>query len=198
MAINKFDALTSQFNGVQTDFDLTVSGTPVTLPADRDLDISVGGVSLYENVDYAISGSVISFGVAPLLGDVFRGEFVNLDIEYSNLLNAPQIANGETLATAGQTVFNLNGVNGTPYNTHIHLNGIKLSNSDYTANYLGAQNILTITLSDPCALNDVLGITTSHQGGTNATVTSGHITGSDLILVKSDGSSIAIDISSLQ
>lgn len=197
MAINKFDDLTSLFDGVLTDFDLKVGGTSAILPTDRDLDISVGGVSLHENVDYAISGSTISFGRAPLSGDVFKGEYINLDIEYSNLLNAPQIANGETLAENGQTVFNLNGVNGTPYNIHVYLNGIKLSTTDYTANYLGAQNILQITLTEPCVLNDVLGITTSHQGGTNATVVSGHVTGNDLILVKSDGSSISIDVSSL-
>lgn len=197
MAIYKFDALTSQFNGVLTDFSLEVGGTIVSLPTDRDIDISVGGISLYENIDYAIAGSVISFGVAPLTGDVFRGEYTDLDIEYSNLLNAPQIANGESLATSGQTVFNLNGVNGTPYNTHIHLNGIKLSNSDYTANYLGAQNILQITLTESCVLNDVLNISTSHQGGSNATVVSGSVVGSDIVLVKSDGSSISIDVSSL-
>ena len=130
MAIYKFDALTSQFNGVLTDFDLQVGGTTVSLPTDRDIDISIGGISLQENVDYAIAGSTISFGVAPLTGDIFRGEYTDLDIEYSNLLNAPQIANGESLAASGQTVFNLNGVNGTPYNTHIHLNGIMLSTSE--------------------------------------------------------------------
>lgn len=197
MAIYKFDDLTSQFNGVLTDFDLKVGGTSVLLPTDRDIDISIGGISLQENIDLVIAGSTISFGVPPLVGDVFRGEYVNLDIQYSNILNAPQIANGESLAESGQTIFNLTGVNGTPYNTHVYLNGIKLSTSDYIANYLGAQNILTITLSEPCALNDVLGITTSHQGGTNATVVSGHITGSSLILIKSDGTSISIDVSTL-
>lgn len=197
MAIYKFDDLTSQFNGVLTDFDLQVGGTSVLLPTDRDIDISIGGISLQENVDFAIAGSVISFGVSPLIGDVFRGEYANLDIDYSNLLNAPQIANGESLATNGQTVFDLNGVNGTPYNTHIHLNGIKLSTSDYTASYIGASNILQITLTEPCVVHDVLTISTSHQGGTNATVVSGAVVGSALVLVKSDGTSISIDVSTL-
>lgn len=197
MAIHKFDDLSSQFNGVLTDFVLQVGSSPVTLPTDRDIDISVGGVSLQEQVDFAILNSTISFGVAPLEGDIFRGEFADLDIQYSNILNAPQIANGETLATSGQVVFELSGVTGTPYNTHIHLNGIKLSTSDYTALYIGGSNVLQITLSAPCVVNDVLGITTSHQGGTNASVASGHVTGSNLILVLTDGSSVSIDVSTL-
>lgn len=116
---------------------------------------------------------------------------------YNNISNPPIIANGETYATAGQTVFNLTGVTGTPYNYHVFLNGVKLSNADFTANHVVASNILQITLASQANLNDVLAISTSHIGGNAATVASGAVTGSTLTLTMTDGSSIAIDVSSL-
>ena len=98
MTINKFDDISNLFNGSDIAFDLKVSNVPVTLPTDRDLDIKVGGVSLYENTDYTITGSSITFSVAPLAGDLFAGEFVDLntyvDTSIANLVgSAPDTLN---------------------------------------------------------------------------------------------------------
>ena len=71
----KLDNIAASFNGVQTSFTLAVSGTPVTIPTPRDLDISIGGVLQYEGTDFAVSGSVITFNTAPLTGDLFAGEY---------------------------------------------------------------------------------------------------------------------------
>ena len=193
----QFDNIGTLFDGETTTFDLTVSGSPVVFPVSRDLDISVGGVSLYENTDYTISVSTIVFTTAPQTGDLFVGEIIDLDVQYTNIINTPQIANGETTAIANQVLFSLTGVNGTPYNTHVHLNGVKLATTDYVAQYIGASNQLNITLNESCVSGDVLSISTSHQGGSSACITSGEVNGSNLVLFKADGTQILIDITPL-
>lgn len=193
----QFDNIGTLFDGGTTTFALTVSGSPVVFPIARDLDISVAGVALYENTDYTISGTNIEFNLAPLTGDIFVGEIIDLDVQYTNIINAPQIANGETTAISNQTLFTLTGVNGTPYNTHIHLNGVKLAALDYSASYLGASNQLNITLATGCTAGDVLSISTSHQGGSSHCITSGEIVGSNIVLYKADGTQVLIDITSL-
>ena len=193
----QFDDISESFDGVQTTFMLAVNGAPAVLPASRELDISVRGVLLYEGEDYTVVGDQIAFNVAPLNGDLFAGEFTNLDVQYTNIINAPMIANGETIASAGQQTFMLSGVNGTPYNTHVHLNGVKLSSADFNTLYVGSSNALQITLIDPATSGDVLSISTSHQGGSSASVASGEVNGSALILSMTDGTSITIDVSSL-
>lgn len=193
----QFDNIGSLFDGATTTFDLTVSGSPVVFPVSRDLDISVGGVSLYETTDYTIVGATIVFSVAPQTGDIFVGEIIDLDVQYTNIINTPQIANGETTAIANQVLFSLTGVNGTPYNTHVHLNGVKLATTDYAAQYLGASNQLNITLIDGCVSGDILSISTSHQGGSSACITSGEVVGSNIVLYKADGSQVLIDITTL-
>ena len=102
MAINKFDDISSLFNSVDTAFTLQTNSTNVVLPADRDLDIKVGGVSLYENTDFTITGSVINFNTAPLQGDLFAGEFIDLN-SYTNTKIAELIGSApETLDTLSE------------------------------------------------------------------------------------------------
>lgn len=193
----QFDNIGPLFDGGTTTFSLTVSGSPVVFPINRDLDVSVGGVALYEGTGYTISGTNIIFTTPPQTGDLFVGEIIDLDVQYTNILNAPQIANGETNAVTNQTLFTLTGVNGTPYNTHIHLNGVKLATTDYSSQYVGALNQLNITLATACVAGDVLSISTSHQGGSSACITSGEVVGTNIVLNKADGTQVLIDITTL-
>lgn len=193
----QFDNIAGSFDGVQTSFSLLVGGSPVVFPSSRTLDISVGGVLNYEGVDYSIAGDQIIFVTAPNAGDLFAGEISDLDVQYTNIINTPQIANGETTATQGQSIFNLTGVSGTPFNIHVHLNGVKLTGVDFSAQYLGSADTLKITLISAANAGDILAISTSHQGGSSAAVSSGAIVGNDLILYLTDGTNVAIDVSSL-
>jgi len=192
-----FDNIASSFNGVQTTFALAVGGSPYAFPVQRTLDISVGGVLNYEGTDYTIAGSDIIFNVPPLSGNTFAGEISDLDVQYTSIINTPQIANGETTATQGQSVFNLTGVSGTPFNIHVHLNGVKLTGVDFSAQYLGSADTLKITLISAANAGDILALSTSHQGGSSAAVSSGAIVGNDLILYLTDGTNVTIDVSAL-
>lgn len=193
----QFDNIASSFNGVTTTFTLAVGGSPYVFPISRTLDISIGGVLNYEGTDYAITGSAITFKRAPLGGNTFAGESSDLDVQYTSIINAPQIANGETVALQGQTVFSLTGVSGTPFNIHVYLNGVKLAGADYSAQYLGTSNTLKITLTKGSATGDILSLSTSHQGGSSAVISSGEVVGSELLLYMTDGSTVAIDVSVL-
>ena len=192
-----FDNIASSFNGVQTTFALAVGGSPYAFPVQRTLDISVGGVLNYEGTDYTIAGSDIIFIAPPLSGNTFAGEISDLDVQYTSIINTPQIANGETVSTQGQTVFNLTGVSGTPFNIHVYLNGVKLAGADYSAQYLGNANTLKLTLTASATAGDVLSISTSHQGGSSAALSSGEIVDSSLVLYMTDGTNVTIDVSAL-
>lgn len=198
MTVYNFDDIGALFDGATTTFTLQVDGSDFVFPSDYNIDITVGGVSLIEDEDFTITQSFIIFNRAPLAGDLFKSEVVDLTVQYTEIQNQPMITNGETTALLGQTLFTLAGVTGTPYNIHVHLNGIKLSTTDFSANYVGASNTLEITLVEPAAADDVLAISTSHQGGSAATVASGEIVGANLVLTLTDGTTIPIDISSLQ
>lgn len=73
----QFDNISASFDGTTTSFALTISGSPVALPAKRDIDIKVGGVEHYEGTDFTIAGSTITFSVAPYPGDLFAGEYLD-------------------------------------------------------------------------------------------------------------------------
>ena len=193
----QFDNIAGSFDGVLTSFSLLVGGSPVVFPSSRTLDISVGGVLNYEGVDYSITGDQIIFVTAPNASDLFAGEISDLDVQYTNIINTPQIANGETLATQGQSIFSLTGVSGTPFNIHVHLNGVKLAGVDFSAQYFGSADTLRVTLLSAANTGDTLAISTSHQGGSSAAVSSGAVVGSELILYLTDGTNVTIDVSSL-
>lgn len=65
------DDLTGQFDCVQTVFDLTVSGEAYTPLNDQQLIISVNNVILQPGVGYTVSGSQITFAVAPCNSSFF-------------------------------------------------------------------------------------------------------------------------------
>jgi hypothetical protein len=65
----KMDSLT--FNGVQTLFNITVGGVSFAPPTAFAMLVSLNSVVLNPGVDFSITGSTISFAVAPALNTPF-------------------------------------------------------------------------------------------------------------------------------
>ncbi len=63
------DGITTLFNGVRTTFDLTDSGTAYTPTDEAQLIVSLNGQIQHPGIDYSVSGTQITFGTPPALGD---------------------------------------------------------------------------------------------------------------------------------
>ena len=69
----KLTDIQSSFNGVTNSFPLTSSGAAIFPATAQNLLISVGGVVLEPGVGYGVSGSTITFAVAPIASAKFFG-----------------------------------------------------------------------------------------------------------------------------
>ena len=67
------DDFSAGFDGVTKIFPLTVNGVAYSPSNEQQLIIQVNGVVLRPTIDYTISGSTISFVVAPTGGQIFSG-----------------------------------------------------------------------------------------------------------------------------
>ena len=67
------DDFSAGFDGVTKIFPLTVNGVAYSPSNEQQLIIQVNGVVLRPTIDYTISGSTISFVVAPTSGQIFSG-----------------------------------------------------------------------------------------------------------------------------
>ena len=63
------DSITTSFNGVKQTFDLSDNGTAYTPTDEAQLIVSINGQIQHPGIDYSVSGTQITFGVAPSLGD---------------------------------------------------------------------------------------------------------------------------------
>ena len=61
------------FNGVQQTFDITISGIPFNPPTAFAMMVSLNGVIQNPGVNFSISGSQISFAIAPVALTPFFG-----------------------------------------------------------------------------------------------------------------------------
>jgi len=61
------------FNGVQQTFDITISGVPFNPPTAFAMMVSLNGVIQNPGVNFSISGSQISFAIAPVALTPFFG-----------------------------------------------------------------------------------------------------------------------------
>lgn len=69
----KLTDIQSSFNGVTTAFPMTSSGAAIFPATAQNLLISVGGVVLEPGTGYGVSGSTITFAVAPIASAKFFG-----------------------------------------------------------------------------------------------------------------------------
>ena len=95
------DTIASQFNNAQTVFTIAVSGTNVSPGAPQNLFLSINGVLQQPNTDYTVSGSTITFAVAPKTGSTFFATCLN--VVSVNGAFTIQSANGTTQSTLSVT-----------------------------------------------------------------------------------------------
>lgn len=67
------DNFSAGFNGITKIFPLTVNGVPYSPTNEQQLLIQINNVVLRPTLDYTVSGSTITFTVAPSPGSVFSG-----------------------------------------------------------------------------------------------------------------------------
>ena len=114
----KMDSLT--FNGVQTLFNITVGGVSFAPPTAFAMLVSLNSVVLNPGVDFSITGSTISFAVAPALNTPFFalmfGDSLYTGTPSDNTVITSKIAAGaityakfgtdtQARLTAGQIIF---------------------------------------------------------------------------------------------
>lgn len=108
------DNIATAFNGSTTTFDLTVSGAAYTPQNALALEVVLGGIQQQPNTSYTVSGSTITFSVAPaanipcyIIGTLFSGFSIpsigttNPDSDFSSvsLLSRFEGANNSTTFT---------------------------------------------------------------------------------------------------
>ena len=67
------DNISSQFNGILTNFNLYVNGEEYFPVNEQQLIISINGTILRPIIDYQVSGSVLTFTTPPSSGQLFSG-----------------------------------------------------------------------------------------------------------------------------
>lgn len=72
------------FNGTATTFTMRVAGTAVTPPSYAHVLVSLNGVIQEPGVTYTLSGSAITFAVAPASTDAFFGVFIGGSAPHSH------------------------------------------------------------------------------------------------------------------
>ena len=96
----KLDNITSQFNGSNKTFPLTVNGVPYVPLNEQQLIISVNDNILNPGVDYQVSGSNIFFTTAPTAGQEFFGVALATTADLTRTVNFV-LDNGSIDITAG-------------------------------------------------------------------------------------------------
>ena len=110
------------------------------------------GIKVVETTDYTIdaSGTFITFVNAPESGDAIDLVGIN---EITDLARSSYVRETFT-ATASQTQFNLDSNISASDKINVHLNGIRLSEIDYTLDYTNNR----VTFASGRAVNDVIAI----------------------------------------
>ena len=83
--IKELGDISSSFDGIETEFALSVSGVAVTPVNAQQLIINLGGVIQDAGNDYTVSGSNITFTTPPASGLSFTGLFVGSAISLNSL-----------------------------------------------------------------------------------------------------------------
>jgi hypothetical protein len=83
--IQEIDDISSSFNGSLKTFALSISGVSVNPASAQQLRVSLGGVIQNPNDDYQITGSNITFTVAPASGLTFNGVFLGLALSLNSV-----------------------------------------------------------------------------------------------------------------
>lgn len=83
--IQEIDDISSSFNGSTTTFALAISGVSVSPASAQQLRVSLGGVIQNPNDDYQITGSNITFSIAPASGLTFNGVFLGFALSLNSV-----------------------------------------------------------------------------------------------------------------
>jgi len=83
--VKELGNISTSFDGIETQFSLTVSGASVTPVNAQQLIINLGGVIQNAGTDYTVSGSNITFTTPPGSGLSFTGLFVGSAISLNSL-----------------------------------------------------------------------------------------------------------------
>ena len=86
--IREIDDISSSFNGLTTQFPMNVGGSGVTPVTAQQMLISLGGVIQNPNQDFNVSGSNITFTVAPASGLTFFGTILGTDVSLNTIADA--------------------------------------------------------------------------------------------------------------
>ena len=86
--IREIDDISSSFNGSTTQFPMNVGGSGVTPVTAQQMLISLGGVIQNPNQDFNVSGSNITFTVAPASGLSFFGTILGTDVSLNTIADA--------------------------------------------------------------------------------------------------------------
>jgi hypothetical protein len=131
-------------DGTRTVFGVQYTGNFVS--------VYQNGIKLTENNDYTIndSGVYITFAIAPELGDTISLVGEN---EITDLARSSYVRESFT-STASQTIFQLNSNIKASDRINVFLNGLKLSEIDYTLDYTNNR----VTFASGRAVNDVVAV----------------------------------------
>ena len=125
--IEILDDISGSFDGIETTFNLTVSGSAVTPVNSQQIEIILGGIQQAPGVDYTISGSTVIFTTEPVGGLTFSGKLLGTALSLNtiadgssgsgligvstNFVSAIGIQSGGTVIGAGITQLNFVGLN---------------------------------------------------------------------------------------
>jgi len=131
-------------DGTRTVFGVQYTGNFVS--------VYQNGIKLTENNDYTIndSGVYITFAIAPELGDTISLVGEN---EITDLARSSYVRESFT-STASQTIFQLNSNIKASDRINVFLNGLKLSEIDYTLDYTNNR----VTFASGRTANDVVAV----------------------------------------
>tara|TARA_B100000941_G_C28401828_1_gene498514 strand:- start:204 stop:851 length:648 start_codon:yes stop_codon:yes gene_type:complete len=138
------DKRTYTGNGTNTVYGVTYTGGLV--------QVYQNGIKLRETTDYTLdsSGLFVSFTVAPESGDTIDLIGTN---DITDLARSSYVRESFT-STANQTVFTLNSNISASDKINVHINGMRLKETDYTLNF--TNNTVTFALGRQ--INDVIAI----------------------------------------
>lgn len=185
--IQILDDISGSFDGIETTFNLTVSGSAVSPVNAQQIEIILGGIQQSPGVDYTISGSTVVFTTAPTNGLTFSGKLLGTALSLNtiadgssgsgligvstNFVSAIGIQSGGTAIGSGITQLNFVGtgntfaVNGTTVDISIQGGG--------GGGSIGIQSGGTRVAYGITDVNIAIGSTTSRNitgSGTTATV----------------------------
>jgi len=138
------DKRTYTGNGTNTVYGVTYTGGLV--------QVYQNGIKLRETTDYTLdsSGLFVSFTVAPESGDTIDLIGTN---DITDLARSSYVRESFT-STANQTVFTLNSNISASDKINVHINGMRLKETDYTLNF--TNNTVTFALGRQ--INDVIAV----------------------------------------